>query len=138
MTMKLSRRSFGGLLGGAAMASTFASVGRAAGGSMRLIWWGNPERDKRTNAVIDLFQQASGDEVLPETYAWGDYWQKLATQAAGQNLPDVVQMDYRYIFEWARRNQLAALERRPRPVRRAVRAEHLRALRPAQAQRCIS
>ena len=110
MTMKLSRRSFGGLLGGAAMASTFASVGRAAGGSMRLIWWGNPERDKRTNAVIDLFQQASGDEVLPETYAWGDYWQKLATQAAGQNLPDVVQMDYRYIFEWARRNQLAALD----------------------------
>ena len=27
-----------------------------------------------------------------------------------QSLPDVIQMDYRYIFEYARRNQLAALD----------------------------
>ena len=47
--------------------------------------------------------------IDPETYAWNDYWPKLATQAAGQNLPDVIQMDYRYIFEYARRGQLADL-----------------------------
>ena len=45
----------------------------------------------------------------PETYPWNDYWPKLATQAAGGNLPDVIQMDYRYIFEYARRGQLADL-----------------------------
>ncbi|MCR8725592.1 ABC transporter substrate-binding protein [Frigidibacter sp. ROC022] len=111
MTNKMNRRTFGGLLLGGAAASTLASVGAyAADGSVRLIWWGNPERDKRTNAVVDMFQKATGAEVLPETYAWGDYWQKLATQAAGKNLPDVIQMDYRYIFEWARRGQLAALD----------------------------
>ena len=48
--------------------------------------------------------------MVPETYAWNDYWQKLATQAAGQNLPDLIQMDYRFIFEYARRQQLAALD----------------------------
>ena len=48
--------------------------------------------------------------MVPETYAWNDYWQKLATQAAGKNLPDLIQMDYRFIFEYARRQQLAALD----------------------------
>jgi multiple sugar transport system substrate-binding protein len=77
---------------------------------VRLIWWGNPDRDRRTNEVIDLYMKETGTEVVPETYAWNDYWQKLATQAAGKNLPDLIQMDYRYIFEYARRQQLAALD----------------------------
>ncbi len=112
MTKTLTRREFGGVLAGAAAASTLASVGAyaAAGETVRLIWWGNPDRDRRTNEVIDLYTKDTGTEVVPETYAWNDYWQKLATQAAGRNLPDLIQMDYRYIFEYARRQQLAALD----------------------------
>ena len=62
MTMRLTRRSFGGLMAGAAAASTFASVGAFAqnGGSVRLIWWGNPDRDRRTNEVIDLYSSETG------------------------------------------------------------------------------
>lgn len=112
MTKRYSRREFGGLVAGATAASTLASVGAfaAAGQSVRLIWWGNPDRDRRTNEVIDLYHQKTQTEVVPETYAWNDYWQKLATQAAGRNLPDLIQMDYRFIFEYARRQQLAALD----------------------------
>jgi multiple sugar transport system substrate-binding protein len=112
MTRDLSRRQFGGLLMGTAAASAFASVGAfaQAGTTVRLIWWGNPDRDRRTTEVIDLYHTKTGTEVVPETYAWNDYWQKLATQAAGRNLPDVIQMDYRFIFEYARRQQLAALD----------------------------
>lgn len=112
MTRNLSRREFGGLMAGTAAASMLASVGAfaQAGTSLRLIWWGNPDRDRRTHEVIDLFHTQTGTEVVPETYAWNDYWQKLATQAAGRNLPDLIQMDYRYIFEYARRQQLAALD----------------------------
>ncbi|QDY70893.1 ABC transporter substrate-binding protein [Qingshengfaniella alkalisoli] len=112
MSVRLNRRQFGGMVGGAAAASTLASVGAfaQAGDSVRLIWWGNPDRDRRTNEVIDLYMQKTGAEVVPETYGWGDYWQKLATQAAGRNLPDLIQMDYRFIFEYARRGQLAALD----------------------------
>jgi multiple sugar transport system substrate-binding protein len=112
MTRLLNRRDFGGLMLGTAAASTFASVGAfaQAGSTVRLIWWGNPDRDRRTNEVIALYGQETGTEVVPETYGWNDYWQKLATQAAGRNLPDLIQMDYRFLFEYARRQQLAALD----------------------------
>ncbi|MBY6048444.1 ABC transporter substrate-binding protein [Vannielia litorea] len=112
MTLKMDRRGFGRLMGGGASLWALASTGALAqaNGSVRLIWWGNPERDKRTNAVVELYEGGGMGEVVPETYAWGDYWQKLATQAAGNSLPDVLQMDYRYIFEWARRGQLEPLD----------------------------
>lgn len=111
MSQLMNRRQFGGLMGGAAALSLLASVNaQAAGAALRLIWWGNPDRDRRTNEVVALYTSKTGAEITPETYGWGDYWQKLATQAAGSNLPDVIQMDYRYIFEYARRGQLAALD----------------------------
>jgi len=111
MTRTFTRREFGGLVASTTAISALASTGAfAAGESVRLIWWGNPDRDKRTNDVIDLYMKQTGTEVVPETYGWNDYWQKLATQAAGRNLPDLIQMDYRYIFEYARRQQLAALD----------------------------
>ncbi|MGL4309829.1 MAG: ABC transporter substrate-binding protein [Paracoccaceae bacterium] len=111
MSQMMNRRQFGGLLGGAATLSLLSSVNaRAAGEALRLIWWGNPDRDRRTNEVVALYTAKAGTEIVPETYGWGDYWQKLATQAAGGSLPDVIQMDYRYIFEYARRGQLAALD----------------------------
>jgi multiple sugar transport system substrate-binding protein len=108
----ISRRDFNTLLGGGAALGVLASTmpEALAETRLRLIWWGNPDRDKRTLAVVDLYKQANAEVTIdPETYAWNDYWPKLATQAAGQNLPDVIQMDYRYIFEYARRGQLADL-----------------------------
>ena len=113
MNTRITRRTFGGLMAGGTSAAILASTGRLAfaNGRVRLIWWGNPERDKRTYEVVELYQSKNpGITIDPENYAWGDYWTKLATQAAGQNLPDVIQMDYRYIFEYARRGQLAALD----------------------------
>jgi multiple sugar transport system substrate-binding protein len=111
MGTTLNRRQFGGLMGSTLALSMMGSLGaRAQGAALRLIWWGNPDRDRRTNEVVALFTAQTGREVQPETYGWGDYWQKLATQAAGGSLPDVIQMDYRFIFEYARRGQLAALD----------------------------
>jgi multiple sugar transport system substrate-binding protein len=112
MTTRITRRAFGGLMASGASAAILASTGGRAFAEerLRLIWWGNPDRDKRTLAVVDLYKQVAADVTVdPETYAWNDYWPKLATQAAGKNLPDVIQMDYRYIFEYARRGQLADL-----------------------------
>jgi multiple sugar transport system substrate-binding protein len=112
MNNRITRREFGRL---AAAGASVAALGgmmtpASADTRLRLIWWGNPDRDKRTHEVVDLYMKANpGVTIDPETYAWNDYWPKLATQAAGQNLPDVIQMDYRYIFEYARRGQLADL-----------------------------
>jgi multiple sugar transport system substrate-binding protein len=113
MNNRISRREFGRLTAATASIAVFGGLtGPAAAETrLRLIWWGNPDRDKRTNDVVDLYQQKNPEvSIAPENYQWGDYWQKLATQAAGRNLPDVIQMDYRYIFEYARRGQLAELD----------------------------
>ena len=108
----ISRRDFNRYLGAGAAVGTFGgltTLGRADT-RLRYIWWGNPDRDKRTLAAVDLYKtKDAAVSINPETYAWADYWPKLATQAAGGNLADVLQMDYRYIFEWARRGQLADL-----------------------------
>jgi len=112
MTNRISRREFGGVMAGSVSVAALIAAGQPAYANTRtrLIWWGNPERDKRTYAVVDKFLEMNGDTTVdPETYSWGDYWTKLATLAAGKNLPDVIQMDYRYIFEYARRGQLAPL-----------------------------
>jgi multiple sugar transport system substrate-binding protein len=113
MNNRISRREFAYLaVAGASAAALGGSITPAAAETrLRLIWWGNPDRDRRTNEVIDLYQKKNSDvAIAPENYQWGDYWQKLATQAAGSSLPDVIQMDYRFIFEYARRGQLAELD----------------------------
>src|SRR5512139_3644522 len=109
MTNRITRRAFGGLAAFGASAVLLGSTSRFALADTRLrfIWWGNPDRDKRTRDVVSLYQKKNaGVTIDAETYGWNDYWTKLATQAAGGNLPDAIQMDYRYIFEYARRGQL--------------------------------
>ena len=78
---------------------------------MRAIWWGGQDRAKRTNEAIQLFEKARPDlKIATESNAWGDYWTKVATLVAGGNAPDVLQMDYRYLVEYARRGTLLPLD----------------------------
>ncbi|MBT9371645.1 extracellular solute-binding protein [Rhizobium sp. CSW-27] len=95
----------------AALSLAHAVPARAADRAIRLFWWGNPDRDKRTFEVIRSFQESHpGIQVSGETIGWSDYWTKMATQTAGRNMPDLVQMDYRYLFEYVRRGALKPLD----------------------------
>jgi len=103
------RRLF--LAGSAATALGGASARAQASTRLRLYWWGAKERADRTNKVIELYMQANpAVAVAGETLGWGDYWTRLATQAAGRNMPDLLQMDYGYIFDYARRKTLLPLD----------------------------
>ena len=106
----LTRRNFGKLaLATSVLAATGINTTKAAG-RIRHYWWGNKERDKRTYATIDAFNKAFSDStVVGETLGWRDYWPKMATQVAGRNMADVIQMDYRYIAEYARRGAIKSL-----------------------------
>jgi multiple sugar transport system substrate-binding protein len=76
-----------------------------------MFWWGAKERAERTNKVSQLYQQTHpGITITGESLGWTDYWPRLATQTAGRNAADVLQMDYRYIFEYARRGALLPLD----------------------------
>lgn len=108
---KITRRTALGTIGAAAAAAALpAFPALAADRSIRHFWWGNPNRDKRTFAVIETFKKNHpGIDVSGETIGWGDYWTKMATQTAGGNMADLVQMDYRFIFEYVRRGALKSL-----------------------------
>ncbi|MCL2266781.1 MAG: ABC transporter substrate-binding protein [Treponema sp.] len=79
----------------------FAGGGQSAASAnaLRFGWWGNVARDDRTNAVVRLFQQVNpGITVEVEAgVAFAAYWDRLATQSAAGNLPDVIQQDVSYI-----------------------------------------
>jgi multiple sugar transport system substrate-binding protein len=108
MTIKLDRRQF--LLGTTALAAAAGISPAFAQEALRLIFWGSQARADRTYGVTDLYAKAGGPAIEGEFLAWNDYWPKLATQTAGGNAPDVIQMDYRYIVEYAKRNAIAPLD----------------------------
>jgi multiple sugar transport system substrate-binding protein len=107
-----TRRQFIAGTATAALAATIPGLNALAQTAPRLraFWWGNPDRDKRTKAALDAYKAKSGTDISAEALGWGDYWTKLGTQTAGGNAPDLIQMDYRYIFEYARRDTLLALD----------------------------
>lgn len=111
MTFRIPRRQF--LLGSAMLAasSTFGlSSAQAQQASLRLTFWGGQDRANRTYAVVDKFTQETGTAIDGEFIAWDDYWTRLATQVSGGGAPDVLQMDYRYIVEYASRGAIAPLD----------------------------
>lgn len=78
---------------------------------IRFAWWGNDTRNRLTNEVIAKFEAANPDiKVEAEPGEWSGYWDKLATQVAGNDEPDVIQMDEKYIAEYGERGLLLDLE----------------------------
>lgn len=78
--------------------------------TLRIAWWGGQPRHDLTQEVIDMYvAQNPHVTIEPEFAEWGDYWQRLAPQAAANELPDIIQMDLSYISQYAENNQLADL-----------------------------
>src|SRR6185436_4898349 len=123
--MALNRRQF--LIGAGGLAAAATTMGLAAcapgssgGGSqgggqggannLALAFWGNPTRNKNTQAEIDAFMKANPDiKIAGQPGEFNTYWDKLATQTAGGNAPDIIQMDMNYISEYGTRGALLDL-----------------------------
>ena len=83
----------------------------AGAATLALAWWGNPTRNKNTEAMIAAFTKANPDVKLePQPGEFSSYWDKLATQTAGGTAPDIIQMDMNYISEYGSRNALLDLK----------------------------
>ncbi|KYG26586.1 ABC transporter substrate-binding protein [Alkalihalobacillus trypoxylicola] len=78
--------------------------------TLRVAWWGGQERHDMTLEAIDLFEEEYPHiKVDPEFTAWDGYWERLNTQAAGTNLPDVINMDNSKLNEYNSRDLLKDL-----------------------------
>ncbi|MGW7720821.1 ABC transporter substrate-binding protein, partial [Streptomyces chartreusis] len=88
-----------------AMPAGCSGSGESVGGGkvvLRYTWWGNPDRAERTEQALALFEKQHPDiQVQTSFSAYDAYKQKLATQAAGGDAPDVMQLDYRQIDQYA-------------------------------------
>src|SRR5919112_1373297 len=114
--MALNRRQF--LIGGLGAAATSMGLTACGGGSngggssdgsanLQFAWWGNEVRNKNTQAAIDAYTKANPNvKISPQPGEFSSYWDKLATQTAGGQSPDVIQMDMAYIAEYGNRQAL--------------------------------
>ena len=79
--------------------------------TLRFSWWGSDKRHAATQQVIDLYESKHPNVKIEGDYVgWEDYWDRLATGVAGGNSPDVIQMESRYVREYADRGALADLK----------------------------
>ena len=126
--MAINRRQF--LLGAGGLAAAATTVGsppaplapsavvaaaeavEAAGPTtLALAWWGNPTRNKNTQAMIDTYTKANPNvKIEPQPGEGASYWDKLATQTAGGKAPDIIQMDMNFIAEYGSRGALLDLK----------------------------
>jgi multiple sugar transport system substrate-binding protein len=81
----------------------------AANVNLRILYWGSPDRVKRTDAVSTLFAKANPGMTASAEVA-SDYWPKLNTMMAGGNLPDVVQLEPNTLPDYSRRGVLIPLD----------------------------
>src|SRR3954452_11363403 len=105
----------------AAAAITAASVLGACGSSggdsanakqtIRFVWWGNEDRANATKQAVTLFEKANPNITVQTEFSGYDaYVQKLTTQIAGGNAPDVIQLDRPTFGEYIDKHALQSLQ----------------------------
>lgn len=100
----------GALLAGSLAVGADAEEKDYTGAKFRIAWWGSDARHAATTQMIQDFEkQFPGLKIDVEYAGWGDYWSKLSTQAAGNDLPDVMQMGEAHLGSYYRANLLVDL-----------------------------
>lgn len=78
-----------------------ASSSGQAPNQLTIAWWGSQGRNEKQRQVNELFiEQYPGTRIDGQFSQYGDYWQKLATAAAGRQMPDIVAMDLPYMNQY--------------------------------------
>lgn len=79
--------------------------------TVRYGWWGGQARQKLyADMVADFEKKNPNIKVEQEFGDFDPYWNKLATQSAGANAPDLLSMHLTRYMDYANRNQLLPLD----------------------------
>ena len=115
----LTMASLGAMGAGLGLAGCSRGGGGGTGGGggggedgvgLTFTWWGNEVRNANTSEMIAAYVEANpGITIEEQPGEWASYWDRLATQTAGNTAPDVIQMDMAYISEYGQRGALLDL-----------------------------
>jgi multiple sugar transport system substrate-binding protein len=79
--------------------------------TLRISWWGSQTRHDQTLKVIELFEKKYPNiKLKPEYTGWSGYYDKMAAQAAGGNLPDIMQKDIKFLNQYIQNDLLLPLD----------------------------
>lgn len=110
----LPRRALLGTFAAAATAPLAACNPTSGGGSskdLRVSWYGGQPVHEGVEGALDAFSKDHPDlQITEEKAPFADYWDKLATQVAGGEGPDVIRMSMSWFLEYAERGALLDLE----------------------------
>ncbi|TDB99473.1 extracellular solute-binding protein [Nonomuraea longispora] len=77
---------------------------------LRFAYWGSDSRREMTEAAIAKFEEKNPNiDVEGEISDFPSYYERLATQVAGRDAPDVITLEIRAVREYAERGALADL-----------------------------
>ncbi|MBP2330503.1 multiple sugar transport system substrate-binding protein [Kibdelosporangium banguiense] len=120
MSENFSRRGFLGLAAGGVAAAGLAGCGFAppsggggssSSGALVFRWWGGEARNRAYQQTLDLFKQKTGITVTAQFSGYDGYFNKLNTEFAGGNPPDIFQMDTALVSTYAAKGVLTDLSR---------------------------
>lgn len=78
---------------------------------LSVTWWGSQTRADMTQEALALYESLNpGITFDGQFLSSADYWNKLATSAAGHTMADVIQMDKSYIQQYVDNNMLVDLQ----------------------------
>ena len=117
MSQNVDRRLFLQAAGATILGATaFALAGCAPTASssgaskVRVAWWGGDVRHAKYNKIYDLYESRHKGVTIKREFAdWPSYWERLPTQFAGGNAPDVLHLTERQVGDYASRDQLLDL-----------------------------
>lgn len=99
-----------GLLGLTACSNDSSGQPDSGNVEIRFSWWGNATRAELTNKAIKAFEAENPTIKVKAEYGdIGGYFDKLATQVAANDAPDVITMGGAYPAEYANRGALLDL-----------------------------
>lgn len=117
-TAALKRRTFlqagltfaGLAAGSSALSACGPAGGTASTGRLRAYWWGDNNLNSAVKAAVDVFAQEKDITVSSESGPFDGYWDKLATQTAGGNPPDLQMQAASYLPEYSSKDALLPLD----------------------------
>ena len=116
---QFSRRGFLGLGAGAAGAAAVTLAGcsnfsspstGSSSDSLTFRWWGGTARNTAYQSALKVFTQKTGIKVTAQYSGYDGYFDKLDTEFAGGNPPDVFQMDTALTSTYAAKGVLTDLK----------------------------